>query len=165
MTYFHEIECQMTFQMFKCFEGSFQWKYPFYKNSTRTDTFNGGRFNAIADFMSGETNLESAELEELEATLVVLPYVEDKYKMVIFHPFPNSTIDDLEQKLFQETSGNIGGYIRRVRSEMTLLRVPKFTVEYEVNLAEALKQLNVTAVFSEAALLTEITSSHLHVQD
>ena len=115
--------------------------------------------------MSSETNLESAELEELEATLVVLPYVEDKYQMVIFHPFPNSTIDDLEQKLFQETSGNIGGYIRRVRSEMTLLRVPKFTVEYEVNLAEALKQLNVTAVFSEAALLTEMTSSPLHVQD
>ena len=115
--------------------------------------------------MSSETNLESAELKELEATLVVLPYVEDKYKMVIFHPFPNSTIDDLEQKLFQETSGNIGGYIRRVRRQMTLLRVPKFTVEYEANLAEVLKQLNVTAVFSEAALLTEMTSSPLHVQD
>ena len=115
--------------------------------------------------MSSETNLESAELKELEATLVVLPYVEDKYKMVIFHPFPNITIDDLEQKLFQETSGNIGGYIRRVRRQMTLLRVPKFTVEYEANLAEVLKQLNVTAVFSEAALLTEMTSSPLHVQD
>ena len=115
--------------------------------------------------MSSETNLESAELKELEATLVVLPYVEDKYKMVIFHPFPNNTIDDLEQKLFQETSGNIGGYIRRVRRQMTLLRVPKFTVEYEANLAEVLKQLNVTAVFSEAALLTEMTSSPLHVQD
>ena len=115
--------------------------------------------------MSSETNLESAELKELEATLVVLPYVEDKYKMVIFHPFPNTTIDDLEQKLFQETSGNIGGYIRRVRRQMTLLRVPKFTVEYEANLAEVLKQLNVTAVFSEAALLTEMTSSPLHVQD
>merc|ERR1719192_2847750 len=85
--------------------------------------------------------------------------------MVIFHPFPNNTIDDLEQKLFQETSGNIGGYIRRVRRQMTLLRVPKFTVEYEANLAEVLKQLNVTAVFSEAALLTEMTSSPLHVQD
>merc|ERR1719410_3146396 len=129
-----------------------QWKYPFDKSLTARNTFNKV---SLADYMNVKNEIESAEIRELSSTLIILPYIDQKYQMLIFHPHNNSSIESLEKKLFE--SNSIEKLRSRAKKAPIDLSFPKFEVEFQTSLVHACNNLSVTAIFSDNAKLSKIS--------
>merc|ERR1719245_2020406 len=130
-----------------------QWKYPFDKSLTTKDTFNKLSY---ADFMNVKNEIETAVIPELSSTLVILPYIDEKYQMLIFHPNKNSTIETLERKLFR--NDQLESFRSKARKEPIELSFPKFDVEFQSSLVRVCNNLDVNAIFADNARLSKISS-------
>merc|ERR1719410_2942118 len=133
-----------------------QWKYPFDKSLTARNTFNKV---SQADYMNVKNEIESSEIPELSSTLVILPYIDEKYQMLIFHPNQNSSIETLEKKLFRSKNGvnSFEAYRSRAKKSPIDLSFPKFEVEFQTSLVRVCNNLSVNAIFSDNAKLSKIS--------
>merc|ERR1712227_1070944 len=102
-----------------------------------------------------KNEIESAEIPELSSTLIILPYIDQKYQMLIFHPHNNSSIESLEKKLFERNS--IEKFRSRAKKAPIDLGFPKFEVEFQTSLVHACNNLSVTTIFSDNAKLSKIS--------
>merc|ERR1711936_109776 len=77
------------------------WLKPFDKRGTSMKPFKTPTKGSIdTEFMFLNENIASANIKELDAKLISLPYIDENYKMLIFHPNEGSSVEQLEQKLF-----------------------------------------------------------------
>lgn len=120
------------------------WKYEFDKNQTREDTFYGQ--TKSASFMKLEEELSYFENDLFQA--VSLPYGDETLSMKVFLPKENSSIKEVEDELTYENWQKWSSQF--TKREGTLL-LPKFKLEYEIELNDALKMLGMPTAFEKDA--------------
>ena len=118
--------------------------------------------------MVSESQIELAELKDMEADLIVIPYQDDNIKMLIYHP--RETVDALEamenlEESFLQDSASIRTHLRQTKSEFVKLSLPKFDISFETSLVEVLERLNVSTIFSAQADFSQISDIPLSVHD
>lgn len=72
-----------------------------------------------------------------------LPYKGDSMNMLVILPAKDTTLDDLQQKLFADSSPNIP-WPTTFESKVGSIQLPKFKVVYETDLVPILKSLCMT---------------------
>eukprot|EP00091_Calanus_sinicus_P004721 TRINITY_DN1505_c0_g1_i4.p1 TRINITY_DN1505_c0_g1~~TRINITY_DN1505_c0_g1_i4.p1 ORF type:complete len:366 (-),score=91.07 TRINITY_DN1505_c0_g1_i4:376-1473(-) len=128
-----------------------KWMKPFNKRGTMLKSFNvPGKGEIQTDFMYLSDSIESASIAELNATLVALPYIDDDYKMLIFHPDESSNIEELEESLFS-SKATIEDYTRQLENKESRLHFPKFETGSDLSLVTPFQGLNVTDIFGDSA--------------
>ena len=115
--------------------------------------------------MVSESQIELAELEDMGANLVAIPYKDDNIKMLIYHPKEADGTLEAVEEAFQKDSASISSHLRQTKSEFVKLSLPKFDISFETSLVEVLKKLNVSTIFSAQADFSQISDIPLSVHD
>ena len=122
-----------------------KWQYPFDEANTMEDAFFVGNEELTVPFMM----LEEDELAYMENELfqaVQLPYGSGEMNMQIF--LPNEKVD-LASFSEQLTEENWRIWNSEFRPLSGVVKLPKFQIEYETSLNEALQQLGMNKAFDE----------------
>ena len=118
--------------------------------------------------MVSESQIELAELKDMKADLIVIPYQDDKIKMLIYNPREYDdaleAIENLEESFLQDPA-SIRTHLSRTKSEFIRLSLPKFDISFETSLVEVLERLNVTTIFSAQADFSQISDIPLSIHD
>merc|ERR1719400_2366215 len=142
------------------FKGS--WDKPFDKALSSQARFNIPQMDGhiMTNMMQIKETLKTAEIPELEATLIVLDFADKVYSMMIL--LPDEDLTSLEEKV--TSSGGAEEILRpkdlikRARHRFTHLTLPSFTASFQTSLVQAFTQLGVTEAFdTRRANFTEIT--------
>ena len=115
--------------------------------------------------MVSESQIEIAELVDMGADLVVIPYKDDSIKMLIYHPKEADGTLEAVAEAFLQDSTSISSHLRQTKSEFVKLSLPKFDISFETSLVEVLERLNVTTIFSVQADFSKISDIPLSVHD
>ena len=86
-----------------------------------------------------------AHLENLDATMLELPYKGDRLVMQLFLPGPNTTLAAFEDKMVTEEDWSKSKMLREVK-----VQLPKFKLEMTIPLTKPLSQLNMTDMFDSS---------------
>lgn len=117
------------------------WEKPFDEESTFKDEFYNSETEKVSiDFMYKDSNFNSADINELEATALELKYKNSNLSFVIVLPNKRNGLPALESKLKDYGLAKIGENLQRERYEIF---IPKFKVEYEIELNNVLKNVSV----------------------
>ncbi len=120
------------------------WKYEFDTNRTIEDTFYGQ--TKTASFMRLEESLSYLENDLFQA--VTLPYGDGTLSMKVFLPKENRSLKELENELTNENWQKWNSQF--TKKEGTLL-LPKFKLQYEIELNDSLKALGMPSAFGSDA--------------
>src|SRR5690625_646542 len=124
------------------------WMFEFDKNLTKEGTFYiESDVTENVPLMSLGEELSYMEDDELQA--VILPYGDGEMSMKVFLPKENSDLKALKQRLMNE---NWPALNQKFQEREGTIILPKFELEYEINLIEILKCLGMSTAFdSETA--------------
>jgi serine protease inhibitor len=124
------------------------WTYPFDKKLTRKADFRkeDGSTSSV-DFMTMKNGLY---LYYGDATINVidLPYGNGQFSMTLIVPNGQNTIGDINRDL---NSARLASWLTKADTTKLELRMPKFKMEYQQELREALTQLGMGEAFSNQA--------------
>jgi len=116
--------------------------------------------HVVTNMMQIKETLRTAEIPELEATLVVLDYADKAYSMMIL--LPDEDLSTLEEKV--TSTGGPDQILRpnelmgRARHRFTHLTLPSFSASFQTSLVQPFTQLGVTEAFdTRRANFSEIT--------
>ncbi|KAH8316657.1 hypothetical protein KR067_012808, partial [Drosophila pandora] len=128
-----------------------KWQKPFMPEATGKDTFIVDPETSIeVDMMTQEDKFKFAELPHLKAKAVQLFFETSHIHMLIVLPDDKFGLQDLEARL-----KNID--LASIDEAMTIKDVdiflPQFSIEFDVDLKDILKQLGIAEIFTEAAKL------------
>eukprot|EP00092_Neocalanus_flemingeri_P039438 GFUD01042941.1.p1 GENE.GFUD01042941.1~~GFUD01042941.1.p1 ORF type:complete len:414 (+),score=98.16 GFUD01042941.1:198-1439(+) len=138
-----------------------KWLKPFDEKHTRSGNFSTPSKGQVeTEFMFIRTSLESAYIEELNATLVALPYADENYKMLIFLPEESSNVEDLEMALFNKLTCPMTDHLMLLKQKETDFLFPKFEAGSEISFVRHFKQLGVTDIFGDGANFTGISDAN-----
>lgn len=126
------------------------WKHQFNKDQTKKEKFWTGQDTSVdVDMMHVKENFKYADLNELDAVAVELPYNNSDISMLVILPKSRTGLKDLEAKLKNTNLADITGKMYTSEVEVSM---PKFRCEFEASLVEPLKKVcgahNSTSVFS-----------------
>ncbi|KAH8415939.1 hypothetical protein KR222_004329, partial [Zaprionus bogoriensis] len=132
------------------FKGKFA--KPFTPESTMHDDFFGQANRRIAvDMMYQEDAFMYVELPELQARAVQLPYEHSDLSLLIILPVKLDGLLELERQL-------IAVDLRDIEERMTLedveIAMPRFTLQYDLDLKQTLQQLGISELFADSANLS-----------
>jgi serine protease inhibitor len=123
------------------------WTYQFDKDETKDDWFRlPGGTRKPCKMMEQRGFYKYLESEDFQA--VDLPYGDGDFSMTIFLPYWSVNLDSLIAKFDQE---NLNDWLSRFSSDSGDIYIPKFTLEYELILNDALKALGMGIAFTSAA--------------
>jgi serpin B len=120
------------------------WTYQFDENQTRDDLFtlpDGSK--KPCKMMNQEGKFRYFENDNFQA--IDLPYGDGDFRMAIFLPREEKDIASLIAEFNQE---NWGRWMNSFYEQEVTLELPKFTLEYEIELNSALKALGMEVAFS-----------------
>ena len=123
-----------------------QWKEEFKKEKTKPDQFH------LADGQQKEVQMMSQSgrylyLEYKDFQMVNLPYGTGRISMYVFLPSKDTTLNDFHKNL---TSANWETWTHTFAFVPGEVMLPRFKVEYEVDLNDALKALGMAEAFDPA---------------
>merc|ERR1719483_1841735 len=98
-------------------------------------------------------------MRQLNASLIALPYIDEDYKMLIFHPLESSSVKELENKLFSSNE-TIEQYSSELKKTEISLLFPKFETGSDMSLVKPFQKLGVTDIFGDRANFTGITDDN-----
>jgi len=119
------------------------WTYQFNKEITRDWPFLLLNNQTKSCQMMGQKS-EYPYLENEDFQTVSLPYGKGDYSMIVFLPKWGKNIDSLIADLSQE---NLDSWLSELESDSGTVYLPKFTLEYELKLNDALKVLGMGSAF------------------
>jgi serine protease inhibitor len=123
------------------------WTYQFDEDETKDDWFRlPDGTKKPCKMMEQRGFYKYFESEDFQA--VDLPYGDGDFSMTIFLPYWNVDIDSLIEKFDQE---NLSYWLSCFSSDSGDIYIPKFTLEYELKLNDALKALGMGIAFTSAA--------------
>jgi serpin B len=126
------------------------WTYPF----NASLTFKGPFFfvnekreakQAIVEYMTIKAQFNYAKLEKLDATAVELQYKNSNVSMIFILPNTRSGLTALESKL---QNINFNDVYNEMFMDEVIIEIPKFKIEFEIKLNEALQKVNKYCHFS-----------------
>jgi serine protease inhibitor len=122
------------------------WANEFDKSRTFEDNFyleDGTTINHPLMRQTGQFNYYKNERFQS----VSLPYGNGKYSMYVFLPHENSSLEEIHQQLNAE---NWQDWMFEYREAEGVISLPRFELEYEIGLNDALKALGMEVAFSES---------------
>jgi serine protease inhibitor len=134
------------------FKGS--WKYPFDKSLTEPMTFyvdqsTQAQFSA----MLVTQKLKLISIQELESTVLELPYRNEQISMIIILPNGQVNIRQVEKKLQSYKSTQLAKKLNGTAPSKVQVIMPKFETTFDVpKLIESLRSLGVNSIFGNAGL-------------
>ena len=123
------------------------WKFPFDKKGTEYREFHllNGTENTVP-FMKLDEELSYMENNDFQA--VKLPYGDGEMSMTIVLPNERKSYEEFQSTLTAEKWDELRSNFPSMRGTLLL---PKFKMEYETQLNDALKALGMTSAFSDMA--------------
>ena len=120
-----------------------QWKTEFEKAKTKDDDFQlaTGQQKKVP-MMSQSGQYRYLKGEDFQA--VSLPYGDGRVNMYVFLPDKGTTLEQFQTKV---TFENWEAWMKNLRFERGTMMMPRFKVEYEIQLNDALKALGMTEAF------------------
>nr|ATU82781.1 secreted Serpin protein [Pristhesancus plagipennis] len=133
------------------------WQNPFQVNATKEDIFYKDDFNAVkVPFMNALFNLKYIESNELNASILRLPYMGEKFAMYIILPFEKNGLQDV---LANVNPDKLRALLPTMMEVPVQVHFPKFSFEFAASLSPILQQLGITDMFSSEADLKDIADS------
>ncbi|UCG87709.1 MAG: serpin family protein [Gemmatimonadota bacterium] len=130
------------------------WTYQFDKSRTRGAPFDlPDGSQTTVDMMSHEADVEVGVNWSAGVHVGDLPYGGEAYSMTILLPPTATQIDSLVDQLTQE---NWSEWVGQIHTEEIHVSIPKFTLEYEIKLNDALTALGMGIAFSDTADFTRM---------
>lgn len=124
-----------------------RWNTEFSAVDTSSEKFQLGRGATIkVPMMFNDDIFEYADLPELDATAVELPYAGTEATMLIILP---NQVDGLAQLESQLATQDLNFIASRLRREMVTLRLPKFRIEFDQDMSGPLQQLGLRRMFTD----------------
>jgi serpin B len=128
------------------------WEHSFDENKTRQDIFYLNKSeNATIDFMHKNSDLAYMETDSFQA--VAIPYKENALSFLIFLPKDIEGLQELENKL---NDNFVQQFFAQHFLEATSLTIPKFKMEYSVELSKTLINMGMDNPFSGEADFSKI---------
>ncbi|HEV7349374.1 serpin family protein [Telluribacter sp.] len=132
------------------------WKYQFDPKQTMDAPFtlaNGGTKNV--KMMSLKENYRVARTEKY--TAAQLPYSTGQFNLTLLMPNEGATVNDLIAGFTAEEWTKLQSSL--LQESKVLVGLPKFTLEYEVNLNKTLQKMGMDRVFTAQAELDKISKA------
>ncbi len=120
------------------------WAKEFNKAGTREDNFTMARGTKRVPMMSQSGNYQYLETKDFQA--VSLPYGGGRVSFYVFLPAPSSSLGAFEKSL---TDDNWQQWMEQFHATDGDISLPRFRVEYEASLNDALKALGMGVAFDE----------------
>lgn len=125
--------------------------------------FNFGRDEVRRPTMFLQRRLKYAELDELRAKAVEVPYAGNRFSMIILLPDSNTGLPIFETDL---SGAALDKIIKDRQVRDVKLWLPKFKLESDYNLVPVLRKIGLNSVFTNAADLSRISGKKdLRVSD
>ncbi|XP_054737701.1 uncharacterized protein LOC129244112 [Anastrepha obliqua] len=138
------------------------WAVGFNVKETEKLNFFTDRVNhKLVDFMFVTHKFRYAELAHLDAKLVELPYANDTLKLWLLLPNKVDGLLELEERLQHEDLIKLNEQLSEHKMALTL---PKFRVEYNADLKEALSALGLARIFNGETKFTHMFSSFFNTR-
>jgi serpin B len=119
------------------------WKYQFDKNNTKNDIFfNNNGTEVTVNMMFQENELEYLQNDYFKA--VNLPYGDGAFSMMVFLPHKNFDINSFAEEFNEK---NFDLWLKDFSKQKGEFQIPRFKIEYKVNLNDALKSLGMGIAF------------------
>ena len=119
------------------------WKSQFVPEKTHTDDFWISQNDASkAEFMIKNRHFEYASADEV--SLLRMPYLGDRFSMIVILPDDRDGIENLTEQLSAE---QIAGWTNAMKNEKVTVTMPKFTTKGSYDLIPSLIEMGVTDVF------------------
>ncbi|XP_017079020.1 serine protease inhibitor 42Dd [Drosophila eugracilis] len=134
-----------------------KWLKPFMPEATSLDMFHMDQDSHVGvNMMYQEDKFRFADLPQLKARAVQLPYEYSNIHMLILLPNEISGLKDLELQLKDVDLADIDAAMTLEDVEIFL---PRMSIEYDVDLKNILHQLGIAEVFSDKARLDGLFTS------
>ncbi|XP_070491252.1 antitrypsin-like isoform X4 [Chironomus tepperi] len=125
------------------------WQHQFDKQQTFKAPFFLNEVDSVdVDFMKIKKHFNYGVFEELDATALELPYKDSDITMMIILPNKRDGLANLEKKL---GSVDFGDMSNRMYSQEVNVEIPKFKIEFDIQLNEPLKKMGMTKMFGNDA--------------
>jgi len=138
------------------------WKYPFTKELTKDHPFTlaNGTKKPVKMMFQQIAGVKHYENELFQA--ISLPYSDNRLNMYIFLPNQNQGLkgfyQNLNQKNWQKWLDNFNSNeLQNDYSEVILIGLPRFRLDYEIDLIDALRALGMQIAFSDNADFSAIS--------
>ncbi|CAD7014303.1 serine protease inhibitor 42Dd isoform X2 [Ceratitis capitata] len=126
-----------------------KWLKPFSKFSTTEQEFRmGDGQTQMVPMMYADEHLKYGELTDLKAKALELPYKGSDLSMLILLPNKIDGLSALEKKLANVDFNQI---TERLQSHSVDVSLPKFRIEFNIDLKEPLQQLGMSNMFQDTA--------------
>ncbi|XP_071140250.1 leukocyte elastase inhibitor-like [Mytilus edulis] len=123
------------------------WKKEFNKNDTlQRNFFVKANEQKLVNMMYGEFDAKSGEDLSLDCKILQLPYQGNQISMVFVLPNSGDGLSELESKL---TIDNVDTLVKGLKTQKTLIRIPKFTMTSEYDLKPVCTALGITEIFDD----------------
>nr|AKS48146.1 protease inhibitor-like protein-B1 [Mytilus coruscus] len=136
------------------------WKKEFNVNDTsQRNFFVRANEQKLVNMMYGEFDAKSGEDLTLDCKVLQLPYQGNKISMIFVLPNAGDGLFELESKL---TTNNFKTLVSGLKTQKTIIRIPKFTMTSEYDLTPICTALGLTEIFDDKiADFSEIFQSNV----
>lgn len=131
------------------------WTYAFNKDSTKDKPFYLSNGTQTTCKMMEQTREFNFYMNE-DFQAIDLPYGDSLYSMTVFLPHPNKDINAIIEKFNDD---NWNRWMNSFGNEEVILHFPKFKLEYEIELNDALKALGMEIAFDDRADFSNMSDS------
>lgn len=121
-----------------------KWAYEFDKENTMESTFFSPESEMDVPFMILEEELEYVENESFQA--IKLPYGKGEMNMQVILPNEDVSLDEVAKEMTPERWEELQTQFKETNG---IIKLPKFQIEYETILNEALQQLGIILAFDK----------------
>ncbi|CAD7012757.1 serine protease inhibitor 42Dd [Ceratitis capitata] len=134
------------------------WEHKFDAEQTAEDDFWISENESVkVEYMNQKAKFGFAYFEELDCQALELPYKDSDLSMLVLLPSEREGLKSLGEKLksvnLLELAGNLDN------SEEIVVKLPKFKVEFEVELTDTLKKLGISKIFNDDADFSNMLES------
>ncbi|XP_039957783.1 serine protease inhibitor 42Dd [Bactrocera neohumeralis] len=134
------------------------WAHKFEEEQTVEDDFWISEEESVkVQYMNQKAKFGYGFFEELDCQALELPYQDSDLSMLVLLPNEREGLKTLAEKLKSVNLVDLAGNLEA--NEDVVVQLPKFKVEYEVELTETLKKLGISKIFSEEAEFSNMLES------
>ncbi|XP_030387892.1 serine protease inhibitor 42Dd [Scaptodrosophila lebanonensis] len=128
------------------------------KETERLNFFSNEHNFKLVDAMFSQHRFKYAEVQDLDARIIELPYDRSSLSLLIVYPNQVTGLTALERKLL---GTNLQHLRRQLQERKVALTLPKFSLVVHNNLKETLTQLGMGKMFTDEAQFSNIFSALL----
>ncbi|XP_020297704.1 alaserpin-like [Pseudomyrmex gracilis] len=134
------------------------WYDTFDRNIQMRQFYVSKRHSPFVPTMKKTTKFNYSEIPEWKASLIEIPYMNSDFVMVILLPNEEVDLQTVERNFNWTSLANAPRSVEEIE-----LYLPKFNIDFTVDLKDTLKELSVITMFSEDAKFSTMISQPMHL--